>query len=98
MYQQSCLLHFLKGKYVHFAVEHKQGGFFQLDLGKIYIFFKTDIFKIIFAIIRKSFYSYSDLTHTPVLSSPHCFGLADIMRDGGYSRRRLDSHRYIRYY
>ena len=98
MYQKSCLLHFLKGKYVHFAVEHKQGGFFQLDLWKMYIFFKIDIFKIIFAIIRKSYYSYSNLTHTSVLSSPHCFGLADMMRDGGYARGRLDSYMYIRYY
>ena len=28
VYPKSCLFHFYKDKYVHFAVEHKSSGFF----------------------------------------------------------------------
>ena len=30
VYRKSGLLHFYKGNYVHFAVQHKHSGFFQL--------------------------------------------------------------------
>ena len=65
--------------------------FFNWTYGKFISFFEIDIFKIRFAIIRKSFYSYSDLNHTSVLSCPHCFGLPD-MADMADMAVMVDTH------